>query len=273
MDLIGALSSISAIVTEEDIGWNLSTANYDSSMSPIAQEDNISAIEFKPDGTKMYFVGTTGDDVNEYDLSTAWDLSTASYSQSFSISSEETSPQGIRFKPDGTKMYVVGGSRNVREYDLSTAWNISTASYSQAVAIGGFEFNPQGLYFRSDGVKMYIVGASGDEVNEFTLSTAWDVTTASHVQLFSVASQDTTPTCIFFKPDGKKMYVSGLAGDDINQYDLSTAWDISTASYVQNFSVITQLENPNGLYFKSDGTLMFVSSASSDLIALYTLTA
>jgi hypothetical protein len=67
----------------------------------------------------MYIVGVSGQDVNEYDLSTAWDISSASYLQNFSVSAQETSPRGVFFKPDGLKMYIVGVSgQDVNEYDL-----------------------------------------------------------------------------------------------------------------------------------------------------------
>jgi DNA-binding beta-propeller fold protein YncE len=182
-----------------------------------------------------------GDDVNEYDLSTAWDISTASYLQNFSVAAQEISPTGIFFKPDGTKMYVIGSTGDdVNEYDLSTAWDVSTASYLQNFSVAAQETTPTGIFFKPDGTKMYVIGNSGDDVNEYDLSTAWDVTTASYLQNFSVAAQENNPTGIFFKPDGTKMYVIGTAGDDVNEYDLSTAWDITTASYLQNFSVGTQ---------------------------------
>ena len=67
----------------------------------------------------MYVIGLTGDDVNEYNLSTAWDISTASYLQNFSVVSEETSPSGVFFKPDGLKMYIIGNVRDaVWSYDF-----------------------------------------------------------------------------------------------------------------------------------------------------------
>ena len=37
---------------------------------------------------------------------------------------------------------------------------------------------------------MFIVGNSGDDVDEYTLSTAYDVSTAVFVDSFSVASED-----------------------------------------------------------------------------------
>ena len=62
---------------------------------------------------------------------------------------------------------------------------------------------------------------------------------------------------MFFKPDGTKMYVGGYAGDDMNEYTLSTAWDISTASFVQNGTAKIPANQPRGSYFSEDGTIMF----------------
>ena len=43
----------------------------------------------------MYVIGTTGDDVNEYLLTTAFDVSTATYAQNFSVATEQLNPQGL----------------------------------------------------------------------------------------------------------------------------------------------------------------------------------
>ena len=44
---------------------------------------------------------------------------------------------------------------------------------------------------------MFILGGNGDDVNEYTLATAWDVSSASFVDSFSVASEDTVPNGMF----------------------------------------------------------------------------
>jgi DNA-binding beta-propeller fold protein YncE len=252
-------------VNEYDLStaWDVSTASWVTPSTNFFyladQEISPQGIFFKPDGTKMYVTGSSGDDVNEYDLSTAWDITTASFVQVFNVRTQELSPTGLFFKPDGTKMYVTGSTGdNVYEYDLSTAWDVSTASYVQVFSVSAQETTPTGLFFKPDGTKMYVIGAIGDDVNEYDLSTAWDVSTASYVQVFSVSAQERSPQDIFFKPDGTKMYVIGNSGRDVNEYDLSTAWDVSTASYVQVFSVSTQEETPTGLFFKPDGTKMYV---------------
>jgi len=238
--------------------------------SVAAQEATPRGIFFKPDGTKMYVIGSTGDAVWQYTLSTAWDVSSASYLQNFSVAAQEATPQGIFFKPDGLKMYVIGSTGDdVNEYDLSTAWDVSTASYLQNFSVAAQETDPTGIFFKPDGTKMYVIGSTGDDVNEYDLSTAWDVSSASYLQNFSVSAQESQPQGIFFKPDGLKMYVVGSSGDDVNEYDLSTLGMSLQLSYLQNFSVAAQETSPTGMFFKPDGTKMYVIGTTGDAVWQY----
>ena len=251
--------------------WSLGAASYDGvSFSVSAQESGPRNISFKPDGTKMYVLGAIGDDVNEYDLSTAWDISTASYLQNFSVASQETGPAGLFFKPDGTKMYICGTlGDDVNEYDLSTAWDISTASFLQLFSVSAQDSIPVGLFFKPDGSKMYVLGSAGNDINEYNLSTAWNISTASYLQNFSVASQETLLGGLFFKDDGTTLYVVGYSNGNVNEYNLSTAWDISTASFYQAFYVGGQQAVAFGLFFKPDGTQMFISGQTPASIFSY----
>ena len=203
--------------------WDLSTISYASkSFSVTSQAEVPSGLFFKPDGTKMFVSSSYPNDaVYEYSLSTAWDVSTASYSSvSFSVATQEAAPWDLTFKSDGTKFYITGvdaGGR-VHEYNLSTAWDLSTASHNQTLNINAQETTPAGIFFHPDGNTMFILGSDGDDVTEYSLSTAWDISTASSVRTFSISSQDTTPTGLFFKSDGSKMYVLGNGNDTIFQY-------------------------------------------------------
>ena len=84
-------------------------------------------LAFKPDGTKMYMVGNTTDRVYQYTLSTPWNLATATYDTvSFLLSGQDTAPVGLAFKPDGTKMYVLGNTNDrVYQYTLTDPLTIS----------------------------------------------------------------------------------------------------------------------------------------------------
>jgi len=255
-------------------GWNVSTAVFLQSFSVNAQETAPTGLFFKPDGTKMYVIGQNGDDVNEYNLSTAWNISTAVYAQSKGVASQELQPQGLFFKPDGTSMYIVGWQRDtVYRYTLAVPWDVSTAVFVQSISVNAQEDLPTGLFFKPDGLKMYVIGQTGDDVNEYNLSTAWDVSTAVYAQSKGVAPEDTTPTGLFFKPDGLKMYVIGQTGDDVNEYNLSTAWNISTAVFVQSFSISSKEFDSSAVFFKPDGTKMYIVGPFSNSVHEYDLTA
>jgi len=264
------VSSVSATT-----GYQLTSAAYASkSFSVASQETAPRAVEFKTDGTKMYVVGSISDTVFQYALSTAWDVSTASYeSKSFSVASEQTVPDGIRFKPDGTKFYIIGDTPDsVHQYSMSTAWDISTASYdSVTFSVSSQLSQATGLFFKSDGLSLYAVGAVNDTVYQYTLSTAWDLSTASYAsKSFSVASQATFPTDVNFNNDGTKMFVQCLNTDFVYQYSLSTAWDVSTASYDSvSFSTGSQEVNPYACTFGDSGTKMYVVGNSGDTVYQY----
>jgi sugar lactone lactonase YvrE len=219
----------------------------------------------------MYVLGQAGDDINEYDLSTAWDITTASYVQNKSISAQDNTPTGIFFKPDGTKMFMIGQQNdNVSEYSLSVAWDVSTLSYVQNFSVTSQDGTPQSIFFKPDGTKMYMCGATTDTAYQYSLSTAWDVSTASYDSVsFSLSAQETGPNGIFFKPDGTKMYIVGTGGDDVNEYDLSTPWDISSASYVQNYGVLDA--SPTGLYWRDNGEEFFIVGTIVDRVLKYTI--
>jgi len=121
-----------------------------------------------------------------------------------------------------------------------------------------FDFSSQDsltydIYVKPDGTKVYTIGATGDAVYQYSLSTAWDISTATYDSVsFSVSSQGTSPDGLIFKPDGTAMYVSDITNDAIYQYTLSTAWDISTASYAsKSLSVSSQATNPRSLFINT----------------------
>lgn len=354
--------------------WDISTASYDSvSFSTSTQETSPRGVVFKSDGTKMFVTGVSSDAINEYSLSTAWDISTASYTTNFSVSSQETIPQGLFFNPDGDKVWVIGNNETVFQYSLTTAWDVSTASYdsisfsvsSQITEAFGFEFKsdgskmyvldhtsdaiyqystgtattldlstgnyfshtpsanttfafsnapasgtaagfalaltganvgegydlanasydsvsffvgtqdtvPTGLTFSTDGTNAYVAGPSQDKVFQYTLSTAWDLSTASYAnKSLTVSGQALLSGAIAFKNDGTSLYVLDRNLDDVFQYDLTTAWDVSTASYAsKSMDATSQDTAPRGMYFKPDGTKVYIAGDTNASIFQYAL--
>lgn len=255
---------------EVEEGWDISTATFLQSFS-IGAAPVALGVSFKSDGTEMYISDTLNKKVIEYNIGTAWDISTASFSQDV-VTTTETSQRGLYISPDGANMYLVQAqtSRIVRRI-LSAPWDVTTPVPNTSFTYSGASTNVTGLFFKPDGLKMYLINVVGDKVNEYNLSTAWDVTTAVFLQGFSYVAAETLPWNIFFKPDGTKMYLVGSSADSVYEYDLSVPWSVSTAVFLHSFSVAAQDSDPRSLFFKPDGTKMYVVGASSDLVHEYDL--
>ena len=240
------------------------------------QDTTPSGLFFKPDGTQMYMLGDGSNDVTEYSLSTAWDTGTATFTQRSTLALADNAPAGISFKPDGTRMYIVGTTNDrVYEYSLSTAWSVTTLSLVRNFLVSGQETNPGGLYFKpDDGTKMYVCGNTpgGGQIHEYSLSTGWDVSTASFVQTFSVSAEESSPEGVSFKSDdGTKMFIVGWGSDAVHEYSLSTGWDLSTASFVQTFSIRTESTLSTAIFMKDDGTTFYITDSTYDKIFTYSI--
>ena len=258
--------------------FDVSTASYNGNteiFSVSGQTNTPTGMAFSNDGAKMFVVGVAKDAVNEYTLSPNFDVSTAIFAHSFNVT-EDVIPIGMAFSNGGTKMFVVGDAKNyINEYTLSTPFDVSTTTFAHSFNVTAQETEPQGMAFSNDGTKMFVVGSDGEEINEYDLSTPFDVSTASSANVtFSVLSQDSTPTGMAFSNDGTKMFVVGDAKNYINEYTLSTPFDLSTASYaldIERFDVSGQDRSPQGMAFSNDGAKMFVVGNDGDDINEYTL--
>ena len=54
---------------------------------------------------------------------------------------------------------------------------------------------------------------------------------ATFVDSFDVSTQETNSAGVVFNNDGTKMFVIGNTGDDVNEYTLTTPFDVSTATF------------------------------------------
>ena len=212
----------------------------DSYSQVSSQEGNIRKFNFKSDGTKLFLMGETGDDINEYTMSTAYDLTTLSFVDAYDISAKTTAPQGMDFKTDGTEVYITTTATavNVFQYTLSTAWDISTASFTRELNLTTTAAGERmtAIQFKPDGTKFYVSSGGGsgtDDIFQFSLSTAWDISTASYDSVvLDTSSYHGSTFSITFNDDGTKLYSSDYDNRNIATFSLSTAYDLSTASFV-----------------------------------------
>jgi len=118
---------------------------------------------------------------------------------------------------------------------------------------------------------MYVLGEVNASVFQYSLSTGFDLSTASYNSVsFSVGTEESFPQALAFSSDGTKMFIIG-SGDSVYQYSLSTAFDLSTASYDSvSFSVNTEDNAAGGMTFSSGGSKMYILGGSNDSVFQYT---
>lgn len=252
--------------------YNIPSASYDDkTFVTTSQDTTLRGITFKPDGLSLYTTGTANNTIYQYTLSTAWDVSTASYaSKSLSITSQSNFPNDLVFKTDGSELYVADyGIGSILQYSLSTAWDVSTGSYTRSFSVASLGTNSGGLEFRPDGTKMYVAISASSTVYQYSLSTPWNISTASYDSV-SLTVSSGSATSVSFKSDGLTLFVNDSVSDIIAVYPLSTAWDLSTASTSSgSFNNSTQTVNVAGLFVSADGYKMYLSDYNNDTIYQY----
>ena len=204
-------NSFAGMVTEVQ---NLSVAD--------GQSKNINGVDFNTDGTKMFVLYQQQKDgssnprfVDEYNLSTPFDISTASYagdSESCELD-DGTSGNDFRrifdldFADDGLSFFhTVGNAGNnnldmqaVYRYDLTSPFDISTCTFihrTEDLDTDTFQDGSragdvkdahrrknraEGFEINEDGTKIFLImegaGTNDDRLLEYELSTPYDLTT------------------------------------------------------------------------------------------------
>lgn len=143
-------------------------------------------------------------------------------------------------------MAALNSTDQVRDADgyVTVSGNSYTfyhAGYSTAETISQSTFNT-GFAWQEDGSAFFITDYTSNEVSidKYDLTTAWDTTTASgnwDESLHSLASDTSNIAWVDFSYDGTKMWT----GDNswVEYFELSTAWNPSTASRPSDYSNVT----------------------------------
>ena len=259
--------------------WTLSNLSYTgNSFGTISQDNTPRSTFIDSTGTRFYMMGDGTNAVYQYTLSTAWDISSASYdSISYNVNSNhgEQAPIGVDFKADGSQMYFAGTTLNdVFDVTINTPWNISTSGTSVSFDHG--TDYPGAVRLNAAGTKMTVFDWLTFTGYQYTLSTPFDITSRS---LDGSKNFNNTPhpTPYVFgfgiSPDGSKMIATMRSGTDqyVSEYDLSTAFDVTSATHVQSVELSAQISAMSGLFVSPDGTNLYVSCQGTDTIYQYSL--
>lgn len=155
-------------------------------------------------------------------------------------------PRGFAFGDNGNYFYTVNNKNpRIRRFELTAPYDLSGTPTETTSSIS-ISYGPQGVHFNDDGTALWM--CSGNNVQKFTLSTAWSIASGVTASTNYNLGSDTDAlgdlvggliTGLRFNPAGTKLYIcyrrdtsnteTGTQGHSkVTQYDLSTAWDVST---------------------------------------------
>ena len=222
-------------------------------LSVHSYSNNAGQDLFNPDGTKWFIAafvisGSVKLRFEEYALSTAYDLSTATLTttvdRSFPFFNEV---EGMTFNDDGTELLVKvfmqsGADPRARAYTftLGTAYDFSTisgipGSYVDTARAGGWgSSGGHGLAWSNDGLTLF-VAAHTSHLKQVTVSSAYDVSTITSVTSISPLALGVTASAfwgVVFNDNGTVGYLLESQGStqELFSFDLSTPFDFTTAT-------------------------------------------
>jgi len=183
------------------------------------------------------------------------------------------------FSPDGKTLYVIGrSSADIRQYRLSTAWDVSTASEQGRYDLFDDLTSEQQVIFAANGV--YIDKENGNrmwifnrvEIWEYSLGTAWDITTASPSGYKDLSEDIVRGHDFDFKPDGTRIFIDDRILGAVFQYDLQIPWDIESINqpdYVLDIS--SRQVAVRGTQLTPEGDRMFNMDTGAESIYEFNL--
>jgi len=219
-------------------------------------------------------IGTATEGTDSSTPTNPWSINTMVYSGlSFDTSGEESGGIYFTLSTDGTKCYVADNSTNIYEYLLGTAFNISTAVYS-GKSVDAYISADAPSYFKisNNGFKLYRVVPVLSRVYSFTMSAAFDISTATLDAGYLSAHTSNTLSGLTISLDGKHLYLINDSTGNIDQYTLGTAFDLSTAVFTQNTVVSGgTLSEADGMTISPDGKTIVISDHITEDILVFTL--
>ncbi len=226
----------------------------------VGQMNYPHAIEFNPDGTRMFI--TTNEGIGSFDLgvwqfklTTPWDSTSLVCEKIYEIDIDDKGGEDqlrtLHFKPDGTRMFIGGKTLNkLRQYDLANPFDLRSGVTPRGTSdsLVSADTNMRNILFNPDGTQLFIAGNENTRMNKYTLSTAYDVTTLSSTfTTFDLGSRVNNMMGFIFASNFTKLFVTSddgsSSGDNqIHEYDIDCAGTITCSDPSANSDVKAIIE-------------------------------
>jgi hypothetical protein len=242
--------------------YDFSSATFVNSIDISSEDTSMNGIAVVNSGNTLQLSGNENSSIYQYNLTTAFDISTASLQDTTSVNSETSSPEAIRYNNDGSKLFIADNSNNrVLEYSVGTAYDSTTLTFSTSFS-SNINNSLQSVCFNNDGTKMYVTSIFTDSLISYNLSTAFDITSASINQELNGAEYG--GNSILWSDTGESLiFATGV--ENLINYKVPKESKSNTGSVVVDWSNISS--ESNIAIYDQDGNLLPYEIESFDATA------
>ena len=230
-------------------------------------DTNIRGVRLNHDGTRIYAItegsnivdysrtaGVRGTGIYQFDLATPWDVTTSSWDTTKFYSLDENIPNlsNARFGLEVTKDYLyvslnIDGTEVIRRFNIAAGSSATTTTQPAVKAsVERFAYDSTqeftydstvepiyGLELSPDGKTIVMKDAGINDWRAYSMSTAWDLTTASRdtskepTLTMDSTSHKMKEFGMTFNDDWTKLYTTRIGGsldiykNEISQFDIS----------------------------------------------------
>jgi len=283
------------------ISWDIQSRVYNDVSFSVGATANSGTygFGFSHDGTKMFAASYNTHILYQFDMTTAWDVATMSYSgisvdldTVLGINQSGNLYTGVTFnindEAPGTKMFFVS-YETMYEVEMITPYDIANAVYADnkiqmrtlitpSRPVNQTDF--RGLSFNNDGTKIYISDIYGayDHIHQVTLNAPYSLASGNFVYdgafEFDTLVSVGNPLGIYVKADGSKFWILG-SGSKLFELEFTTTDDmISTIPKYSNISLqyYDIFRYMRDGFFNNDGTkLYFAPNSNNTFVMQYKL--
>ena len=207
-------------------------------------QQSLYSMRWNPDGTKFYLSPSTSG-IKEFSVSTPYD-----FKSTWTNTGQDIPNTGLgygiiafNYNTDGTRFFLMElQNKVVKQYNLSTGFGFGTETDANAdldLTSGSGTTGVTGGAIADNG--QYIYMNRGSAIYQWTLSTPWELSTASYtasITLFGMSRMK-------ISPDGTQIITMNRQSSNVTfrSYTLSTAWDVTTAT-IDKTKTLAQIGMP-----------------------------
>ena len=213
-----------------------------------------------PAGKYLLASSRTSGEVFMYEMSTPFDISTAGSAQSQFTPGGDYRGHGMSL--EGDLIHLKDGGTDIEQFSLTTPFDLTTTTSDHTIS--GTDFG--GIAFNDDGSVFYDAERNAGIINQFNLSTNYDISTRGS-QTSESFPHDVRGISVV--DSGTKLFINGGSGN-LNKYDLTTPYDVTTRTNRTTGSFTS--DDSREIVLKEDGTVFFTDNRSDDTIDQYDMT-